>query len=213
MGIKCIKDVSNVEKIIENLQSLAEKKLEIGIHASAGSKLLKIANAHEFGAHITPNNGKYLSIPLDEKYKNVSPRSIEGLFVFRSKNGNLFLAKNKKRKRKKIKDAPADGLELCYWLTKEIDIPERSFIRAGFDENESNIKEKGAGSLYSFVNGEISLEVFLKTLGEYGTGKIKSYLIDLKSPANSSLTLKVKGSSNPLVDDGHLRDAISYKVK
>ena len=213
MGIKCIKDVSNVEKIIENLQSLAEKKLEIGIHASEDSELLKIANAHEFGAHITPKNGKYLSIPLDKKYKNVSPRSIEGLFVFRSKNGNLFLAKNKKRKRKKSKDAPADGLELCYWLTKEIDIPERSFIRAGFDENESNIKEKGSSLLQLLINHDTDLDIFFETLGEYTTSKIKSYLVDLKSPANSALTSNLKGSSNPLVDTGRLRDAISYKVK
>ena len=209
MGIKCIEDNSNVDKILSNLKSLKDKKLEIGILSSEDSELLKIANAHEFGAHITPKNGKYLSIPLSKKYKGVSPRSVEGLFVLKSKNGNLFLAKTKNRKGKKKNG----DVELCYWLTKEVDIPERAFIRGGFDENKPDIESKGMQLISSLMNHDTDLDIVFETLGEYSASKLKSYLVDLKSPANSALTVKLKGSSNPLVDTGRLRDSISYRVK
>lgn len=204
MGIKCTTDKSNVDKILKNLKELSEKKIQVGILAEEDSQLLKIAAAQEFGAHITPKNGKYLSIPLSHKYKDVSPRSVEGLFVFKSKKGNLFLAKAKGKKKKDI--------DLCYWLTKEINIPERSFIRAGFDENKDDIEAKANDLLASLVTGDYELNAFLDFLGQCASGKIKSYLVDLNSPGNSPLTAKVKRSSNPLVDSGRLRDAIDYKV-
>ncbi len=209
MGIKCVKDRSNVDKIINNLKALSEKKISVGVISDKDEKLIQIAKAQEFGAHITPNQAQYLSIPLDRKYKGVSPGEVEGLFVIKSKNGNLFLVKNKNRKSKGSK---TDDLEFCYFLTKEIDIPERSFIRAGFDENKSNIEEKGENLLQMLIHQDTDLDIFFETLGEYASGKIKEYLVDLKSPANSALTSKVKGSSNPLVDTGHLRDSISYEV-
>ena len=43
-------------------------------------------------------------------------------------------------------------------------------------------------------------------------GKIREYMTDLRNPANANITVAVKGSSNPLVDTGHLISAIDYEV-
>lgn len=207
MGIRCIKDESNIEHILKNLKVLSEKKMEIGIRSGQNEKLLMIANANEFGAHITPKNGKYLSIPLEPKYKHVSPRNVQGLFVFKSNKGNLFLVKSKGKRKKE--------LEFCYWLTKEIDIPERSFIRAGFDAHKKDFEDFGENLLSQVITQKDGIQRFYEAMGEYVTGLIKAYLVDLRDPASSPLTIKLKtrNSTNPLVDTGRLRDAITYKIR
>lgn len=42
---------------------------------------------------------------------------------------------------------------------------------------------------------------------------IQRSIIDWKTPPNSPATIKRKGSSNPLVDTGHMGDSVSYELK
>ena len=178
--------------------------MNIGILSDSDELTLQKANAHEFGAHIVPKNSKYLTIPLGKEYASQNARNVSGLSVYKSKNGNLFLVKNKWK----------ENMEFCYFLANSIDIPERSFIRAGFDKNKNEIEDMVEQAIAETIEGQIDMETFYEKVGIYCVGKIQEYLIDLDSPPLSPLTLanRQNGGSNPLVDTHQMNEQISYKV-
>ena len=96
--------------------------------------------------------------------------------------------------------------------TEVINIPERSFIRAGFDENEKNIMSRVEVLSQEVILGKLDVEVFYEFIGNYCIGKIQEFLVNLDTPALSSYTIAKTGSSNPLIDTGHLKDTISFEI-
>lgn len=96
--------------------------------------------------------------------------------------------------------------------TKEIVIPERSFIRSGYDTKKNDFISKTEPLLKKVIALELDVGTFFDTLGEYITGQMQEYLTSLKSPANHPFTIEQKRSSNPLIDTGRLRDSITWKV-
>lgn len=96
--------------------------------------------------------------------------------------------------------------------TKHINIPERSFIRGGWDSQKKDIESKAISLLKKVLVMELDVKSYFETLGEYIAGQLKDYLTDLSNPANHPFTIERKGSSNPLIDSGRLRDSITHKV-
>lgn len=97
--------------------------------------------------------------------------------------------------------------------TKYIKIPERSFLRATFDEQNDEILKKCERALSQVIAGSMSMDTFLDMYGRIFATTIKKYMRDLDNPANHPYTLDKKGSSNPLVDTGNLIESISWKVE
>ncbi len=97
--------------------------------------------------------------------------------------------------------------------TTEIVIPERSFLRAGFDENAEGIVEMYEDALGDVLDGTMPTELFLQGIGVELATKIKTYARNLSSPADSRMTTERKGSSNPLVKTGGMIESINYEVK
>lgn len=201
MSVK-IKDNNRIPEYKKIVKELCSYKIRIGIFASVDSDLVKIAAAHEFGANIKPKNGGFLTIPVNKKSKGRSPRDFNDLFVIKADSGELFLVKEKGK----------SELEFYYWLARSVVIPERSFIRSGFDERLPNIEKRANKLIKEVLSMEIPPRLCFDLLGEYIVGQIKDYMTNLDSPPNSSLTKNMKGSSNPLIDSGRLRQSISYKV-
>lgn len=96
--------------------------------------------------------------------------------------------------------------------TKTINIPERSFLRNSYDQEKNNIISKTEPLLRQVIALELPVNVFFDTLGEYIVGQVQDYLTRIRSPKNHPFTVQQKGSSNPLIDAGRLRDSITYKV-
>ena len=92
--------------------------------------------------------------------------------------------------------------------TTTIVIPERSFLRNGHDANIDKVMKQTA-----VVAGTMSVDDMLDLCGEQLATAIKKYARDLSSPANSSLTIEWKGSSNPLVDTGNMIASIDWEVE
>lgn len=94
-----------------------------------------------------------------------------------------------------------------------ITIPERSFIRSTFDEKQ--------GEWMNFLKQQIKLVCdfrvaprdALERLGAKMVGDIQKKIRNLQSPPNAPSTIAAKGSSNPLIDTGGLRQRITYKVE
>ena len=96
--------------------------------------------------------------------------------------------------------------------TTHIHIPERSFLRTGYDENIDDVLKKGRALLADVLGGKMSVEACHKAVGLELASKISDYAIELSSPANHPFTQDQKGSSNPLVDTGDMIGGITWRV-
>ena len=95
---------------------------------------------------------------------------------------------------------------------KWIIIPERSYLRAGFDAHADEIHGKMEHLLGLVLEGKSTGRHALNVLGGFVATRIQAYLTDLKTPPLAESTIKRKGSSNPLIDTGQLRDSITWQV-
>ncbi|HBQ85281.1 MAG TPA: hypothetical protein DD811_02195 [Syntrophomonas sp.] len=96
--------------------------------------------------------------------------------------------------------------------TQQITIPERSFIRSGFDEQKDRYEERAAKLLDKVLHLSMSVDLFFEVLGEYVVGQLQEYLTDLDDPENHPFTAAQKKSTNPLISSGRMRQAITHRV-
>lgn len=96
--------------------------------------------------------------------------------------------------------------------TEYIVIPERSFLRSGFDENEKDILKKTDNLIPELLAGTMSEAQFCKTVGLLMKSAIQDYARDLRNPPNHPFTVEQKGSSNPLIDTGDMIGSVDYEV-
>lgn len=92
-------------------------------------------------------------------------------------------------------------------------IPERSFIRAWFDENEASIRKDLTILMRTVIEGKRASDQVLEILGQRAVGQIQERIASGIAPANAPSTVAKKGSSTPLIDTGVLRSSITYQVK
>jgi hypothetical protein len=92
-------------------------------------------------------------------------------------------------------------------------IPPRPFVR-GFADASREIIGKLIQILFNRVSGgTMTAEAALGRLGEFGENGVKSYMGGNNFTSNAESTKKRKGSSQPLMDTGHLkRDGIRYEI-
>lgn len=91
-------------------------------------------------------------------------------------------------------------------------IPERSFMRSTTKEKKKEIVKLQGKLLKKVQSGEMSTEKALGLVGAFVAGLMSKKIVDIKSPANSPTTIVRKGSSNPLVDTGQLKNSITWEV-
>ena len=106
----------------------------------------------------------------------------------------------------------ATGLHLKK-TTTHITIPERAFLRNGYDNNKDDVIKKAEAVLGDVIGGTMSTDQFFELIGLLLKSRIQDYARDLDSPPNHPYTVDRKGSSNPLVSSGDMIGAISYKVE
>ena len=91
-------------------------------------------------------------------------------------------------------------------------IPERSFLRSTVIREKNNfIKFWRSEHAREILLGEESAAQVLGLLGQMAEGEVKRTITVLSEPANKESTIKQKGSSNPLIDTGLMRQSISYE--
>ena len=89
-----------------------------------------------------------------------------------------------------------------------VNIPARPWLNPGVNAgNEEYLKiiER------ALDNGE-TLNTALERVGVVAVGMVQKYMTELKTPPNAPSTIKAKGSSNPLIDSGALRQSVTFKV-
>lgn len=194
--IEVIVKEDNMDKLMRVLDDLERYSLDVGIFASDDSFYAMIANVHEFGMTIRPK-GRWLTIPTKEA-NGRKPSDIPGLFRPRGKN---VLA---------VQDG--DDLKVMFILAKSVNIPERSFIRSTFDEKNGDwvrFLERQLDLVFDF---KITVREMFERLGAKIVSDIQEKIQTIDTPPNSPITIENKGSSNPLIDTGGLRQRVTYRV-
>lgn len=92
-------------------------------------------------------------------------------------------------------------------------VPERSYLRAGLDANADAITKRSETEMGPYVLGQYSLGRQAARVGMDMVGMIQEYMDDLDTPPNSEITIAEKGSDNPLIDTGQLRQSIDYEAR
>ena len=94
-------------------------------------------------------------------------------------------------------------------------IPARSFIASPFKRSD-NMKEQAkiSGKIAAgILTNRLSIDSGLEILGTWGANTIKKNMKDGKiKPDIKPATKAKKGSTKPLVDKGHLINAVTHKV-
>lgn len=91
-------------------------------------------------------------------------------------------------------------------------IPERSFMRSGFDENQSRIVNFANKQFGLVIDGALNLNDALGLIGQLVQGIIQVKIRQIRTPPNAPSTIKKKGSDKPLIDFGQMIQSVRYAI-
>jgi hypothetical protein len=91
-------------------------------------------------------------------------------------------------------------------------IPPRPFLAPAIDKGSPQYQRLAEMMIPKVLSGEMTMTILLEQMGNLAEGHVKQEITDLKIPPNAKSTIAAKGSSNPLIDSGDLRQSIRYVV-
>ena len=198
--------LADFNRLKENCQKLEQQKIVVGIVSKADSDVLKIAHAHEYGANIKPKKGKYLAIPLTKEAGEAgSPRAFSGLRTVKVSGGKLLMIRDKKGRGQ-------TGGEAMFLLVKSITLPERSFIRASFDQDKAKLDDIVDRQVSRVIAGKTSADAAANAIGAQAAQLVQNFIDEnrVKPPSDFSR----KRIHTTLFETGtHIRDRISWEVE
>lgn len=177
--------------LLKELRGLSKKEIKAGIQGGktkdGTADLVTVAAVQEFGAMIFQHPGE---VTVYRKVKK------DGSFA----NNGRFAKKSK-----------ANFSSTHRSMGRLILIPERSFVRSTFDEKADEIEEKAKDVIVAAVN-RTDVNKALNLVGQYIEGEIKKKIGNGPFVPNAPATIRKKKSSNPLIDTGHMRQSVRYKI-
>jgi hypothetical protein len=90
-------------------------------------------------------------------------------------------------------------------------VPERSYLRDTVDNGAEQVLDDLQQAVQATLGGA-DLDAELGKVGEAWVGKIKTAIRDKSDPPNADSTVEAKGTDNPLIDQGRLRNSISWTL-
>jgi hypothetical protein len=154
-------------------------------------------------------------IDADHGYNRIVKTLLKELDGIRIQAGVQADAGNAKKRGKGGKVVKSDTHLLLIATVHEYGLngmPQRSFIRGAYDDNKQLIEKLTTALASGAITSKMPLNAALNQVGNAIEGMIKNKIRDGPFKPNSPATIKRKGSSRPLIDTGHLRQSIRYKV-
>ena len=93
-----------------------------------------------------------------------------------------------------------------------VNIPERPFIREGIRGAKGTLQAIARNEAKQIANGNSTMRQSLSKLGIEGQGAMQESITAGSWPPNAPSTIRQKGSSQPLIDTGEMRQAVTWKV-
>lgn len=91
-------------------------------------------------------------------------------------------------------------------------IPERSWLRSNHDKNVAKYNRQLDEQYSKVLAGRANVISALTAFAEKVASDVRRNITELRSPPNAPSTVERKGSSNPLIDTGSMRNAVSGRV-
>ena len=117
------------------------------------------------------------------------------------------------------KDGKTTIVQYAYWNETGVygksgwKIPPRPFVKGWAVAKEEEIMETLDKIGLKVSGGLLKAQTALESLGIYGRSGIVSFIRDSSNfIPNAPSTIKSKGSSKPLIDEGFLMNAIAYEI-
>jgi len=215
-----------LDRIKRELAALRSLEIHVGIMGSSGSDLLMIAHVHEYGATITAKNVRNLTIPLTKQAKEASPRSFNDLVWIPGHDpGVSFLARPRKRKARSKNhravtssistnsDYDPDDYDWMYMLVHSVNIPERSFIRASFDDGRAKLSQYCREAVDNIIRKGWTAQEAADYVGRLAADMTRQFMNAGLSPPKHRITKLTTNQEQPLYDTGRLIGSIAYEVK
>ena len=92
-------------------------------------------------------------------------------------------------------------------------IPPRPFITQAFYKGRGEFKRFVRAEARGILTGRISISQSLPRLGLWGQQEIQDQIGSNMAPANSPVTVALKGSNRTLVDTGRLRASVTWALE
>ena len=92
------------------------------------------------------------------------------------------------------------------------DIPERPFMRQSFENHEGEL-QAACDAAQRLVSSGGSAEQALQQIGEVAKGLVQDEIVNGGFAPNAESTIKKKGSEQPLIDTGTMRQSVNFVVK
>ena len=207
MGVT-VRSTNNIPRLKQVLRRLEGKEIHVGVFGEDNyqygndADLVTIAAVHEYGTTIRPKNAQYLTIPIAPEAKGKRAGDFSDLQPIGLDDGNGVLAR-----------VDGDNIQPVFALVKSVTIPERSWLRTGFDSNVDNIADKMEDLIDDVVNFNIDPDTFLDAIGTEFAGMIQRHMRTITSPPNAPATVATKGSNKVLFDTGRLVGAIRHRLE
>jgi hypothetical protein len=90
----------------------------------------------------------------------------------------------------------------------DINIPARPWLEPGVESATPEV----LATIQDGMDEGKTMDQILESIGVVAEGAVKVYMTELKTPPNAASTIRKKGSSNPLIDTGAMRQSVTHKV-
>lgn len=93
-------------------------------------------------------------------------------------------------------------------------IPERPFMRLYFDNNRAALERFSENAISKAVLGQATPQMAFSAIGVYAQAGIRKQILKSSDYVpNSPVTVKIKGSSKPLIDHSILLNNITFELR
>lgn len=92
------------------------------------------------------------------------------------------------------------------------DTPERPFMRQSFENHESEL-QAACDAANRLVSSGGSADQALQQIGVVAKGLVQDEIVNGGFAPNAESTIKKKGSEQPLIDTGTMRQSVNFVVK
>jgi hypothetical protein len=91
-------------------------------------------------------------------------------------------------------------------------IPPRPALQPAIEKGGPQYQRLAELMIPKVLSGQMEMRMLLEQMGQLAEGHVKQEITDLRTPPNAASTIANKGSDNPLIDTGALRQSIRYVV-
>lgn len=176
------------DELTKELNALkSDKVVTIGIHEEAGN--VESGDITMAGLGATHEFGAEIKHPGGTSYGYASKAAAD-------------------RDEVRFLKAGAGYMQLGVTQAHTIDIPPRPWLEPGVASATPEVLL----TIQEGMEAGQSMDQILEAVGVVAAAKVKVYMADLKTPPNAASTIRKKGSSNPLIDSGAMRQSVTHKV-